>query len=130
MIRKRLTITASLVALTAGATPALADAAPTAPNKLMGAPTFQVATDQWHAVEVPFDKKLARKDGKYRVTITVSGKRAEKVRFLRTHGSDYVYEGRIATKGFTVGRKYTLKVAIPGQATITRTVKLKEIPNE
>lgn len=128
MTKRRLTFTATVLALIVGATPAVADAAQQ--NKLMGAPTFEVWTDQFHAVQLPLDKKLTRKDGKYRITVTVGSTRSPQVRFKRTHGSDYVYEARIPVKGFSVGKKYTLKVALPGQSTITRTVTLKEIPGE
>lgn len=129
MTSTRIALTAAVLALSAAAAPvasASADAA-AGPNKLMGSPSLRVLDGSEIAVTVPLDRKVARRNGRVQLTLTLSGRKVRHVGFSRTHGTDYVYAGSLPSTGFTVDHKYTLKIKLPGQAAIVRKVALKDL---
>jgi hypothetical protein len=119
MMRKPLTLTASLLAVAA-----MAPAVAVADVDLAGAPTLRVADDQRVSVQIATDHKLAKKDGAVKARISVDGKRVTRLHATGRHGRDFVYAGAISRNGLEVGRKYTMRISIPGQDTIVRQVKL------
>jgi hypothetical protein len=121
MLRKPLTIATTLMALTAAA-PAAASAADDV--KLAGAPTLRVVNDEVVGLQIAVDRRLAGTSLSPRVRITVAGRRVRRVETSGRHGDDFLYAGSLVKGGLAVGRKYTVRIAIPGQAAITRKVKL------
>lgn len=125
MTSKRIALTAaSVLALSAAAPLASADAA-SAANTLKGAPTLRVLDANEVGVQVPLDHRVARRDGRVALTMTLAGKKVRHIGFSGTHGSDVLYAGSLSSKGFIVDRKYTLTIEVAGQRAITRTVTLR-----
>ena len=122
MTRKPLLLTASLLALAAAA-PA---AAPAAQAELAGAPTLRVLNDEVAGVQIAVDRKLPRKAGSTaaRVRITVAGRAVRRIETSGRHGDDHLYAGSFVHRGLQVGRKYTVRIVLPGRKAIVRQAKL------
>jgi hypothetical protein len=120
MSRKPLTITASVLAVAALA-PAAASAAGV---QLAGAPTLRVVNAEVAGVQIAVDRKLPRKGSGVNVRITVDGRRVRRVETSGRHGDDFLYAGSLVRTGLEAGRKYTVRIALPGRKTIVRQVKL------
>jgi hypothetical protein len=124
MLRNRNSITTITAAVLAVA--ALAPAAASAADvRLAGAPTLRVLNDEVAGLQIAVDRKLARKaTGGVRVRIHVGGRLVRRVETSGRHGDDFLYAGSLTREGLKVGRKYTVRIELPGQRRIVRQVKL------
>jgi hypothetical protein len=117
MIRRFLTLTASLLAIAALA-PAAASAA-----ELAGAPQLRVVDGNRVQLKFAVDEKLPVKAGKVTTKITIDGKAVKRLTRSGRHGRDFVYTARVAAGGLEVGSKYTVRFHLPG-GTVVRQVKV------
>jgi hypothetical protein len=117
MIRKSLTLIASLLAVAALA-PAAASAA-----ELGGHPTMRVIDGGRIQLRFAVDEKLPTNAGKVTTKITVNGKRIARLKRAGRHGRDFVYTALVAVGGLEVGSKYTARFHF-ADGTIVRKVKL------
>ena len=111
------TLTASLLT-TAALAPAAVLAA-SGDTELRGAPQLHQAGA--NAVQVSFTNDDKVRNG--RVVVAGHGT-ATKVKADGRHGDDFKYGGVLAKDGLEVGRKYTMRISLPGEETIVRKVKL------
>ena len=123
MNRAPLLLTASLLALAAAA-PA---AAPAAQAELAGAPTLRVLNDEVAGVQIAVDRKLPRRPGStaVRVRISVAGRDVRRIEPSGRHGDDHLYAGSFVRSGLQVGRRYTVRIVLPGRKAVVRQVRLQ-----
>ena len=117
MHRKHIVIAAALTAATA--LPAAAGAA-----DLAGAPALRVIDTEHARVQITVDDRLPRRSGDIDARITVAGNEVRRLRAAGRHGYDFKYAGVVSRDGLEVGRKYTMRISLPGERPITRQVKL------
>jgi hypothetical protein len=110
MIRRPITVTASLLAVAADV-------------KLGGAPTLRLV-DAHHAQLHFASDALPRRTT---VRFAGDGRRVSSLARTGRHGSDLIYTARVTSKAaLRAGAKYTLRIDVPGQAPIVRLVKLRD----
>jgi hypothetical protein len=122
MLRTPTALTASLLAA-AALPPAVASAAPVA---LGGQPTLR-QVDAHHArLQFAADRLPQRARGTVGAKVRIAGQRVAALHATGRHGRDVVYAARVtAPAGLQAGAKYTVRIEVPGQATIIRQVKLR-----
>ena len=99
-----------------GAAPAAAGA----DAELAGAPALRVVDGNRVSLQIATDERLAVRDTR----AVVAGRRVGRLVLAGRHGRGYRYVGTLARGDLEVGRKYTLRLTLPGQATTVRQVKL------
>ncbi len=114
---------------TALAAAALAPAAASAADvELRGAPTLRLVAGETKQAALTFatDEALPRRaNGGITAQVRFSDQGASSIGSNGRHGNDPKYVSYVrSAKTLTVGRKYTVRIVIPGQDAIVRQVKL------
>ncbi len=114
---------------TALAAAALAPAAASAADvELRGAPTLRLVAGETDQAELRFatDEALPRRaNGGITANVRFSDQGVSSIATHSRHGRNPVYASYVrSARTLTVGRRYTVRIVIPGQDAIVRTVKL------